>query len=138
MNEQRLPSVEPINVAAMTPEEKAARIAEWQAQVPDIDTDYDFSARKALSSEQRAQYVFQLNAELAATSIANLAVNATNERTRLDAAKYVVERVLGRVPDTKNMSAEGDPWDGIYSAVVKEPSAAARAKGAIVNLFEAE
>jgi hypothetical protein len=47
------------------------------------------------SDEALARRIFKENAPLAAASIAKLALHGQSERTRLDASKYVIERVLG-------------------------------------------
>lgn len=61
-----------------------------------------------------ARRLFQENAANAAAAICHIAVHGTNERIRLDAAKYVVERVLGRVGDD---IFEVNPVDELISSV---------------------
>jgi hypothetical protein len=56
--------------------------------------------------EQTAQRLFKENASLAVQSILHIAVHGT-ERARLEASKYVVERVLGRVGDDLNTGDDG-------------------------------
>lgn len=84
---------------------------------------------KAATYEQRTQGIFRQNGALAAAEICNLALGAANERVRLDASKYVVDRVLGRVSESKALEAEGAPWEGVFGAIVREPTAAERAAG---------
>jgi hypothetical protein len=66
--------------------------------------------------EQHTRRVFQENAVRAAQEIVNLSQWATSERVRLDAAKYVTERVIGPV----GKEAEGEeaaPWEDLYKDV---------------------
>lgn len=51
------------------------------------------------SHEAQARRIFRENAGVAATTLVNLAIHGVSERTRLDAAKYVTERVLGKIGD---------------------------------------
>lgn len=87
------------------------------------------------NSAQAADVIFKRNARLAAEQIVALATNATNETVKLNAAKYIVERVMGRVPDNKTIDGDtGAPWDGVYnSIVVREPSAIERSEGKAVE-----
>lgn len=48
---------------------------------------------------QSARRLFQENSPAAALSIIHIAMYGSNERLRLDAAKYVTDRVLGRPGD---------------------------------------
>lgn len=113
------------------------------------DTDYhatedDFTAIAAAteqiaSSAINAQAIFQANARRAADELVNLALSANNETVRFNAAKYVVERVLGRVPDKAiDPKDSAAPWANVYEAiVVSEPSAAQRALGASHTVSQA-
>ncbi len=51
------------------------------------------------SNEQTASRLMKENAPIVAQSILRLAMYSRSERTRLDAGKYVIDRVLGRVGD---------------------------------------
>lgn len=70
------------------------------------------------SPEELATRLFRENVANATTQIINLAINATNERTRLTASIYVVERVLGRQPDASN--GGGGSWDDLLAKCVRE------------------
>jgi hypothetical protein len=61
------------------------------------------------SEESRARRLFRENSPAAALSITHMAMHGSNERIRLDASKYVIERVLGRVGD--------DAYDGEKSPI---------------------
>jgi len=104
----------------------------------DVDsqaTAADFAAIAAATEQiatsgRNAEAIFRANAAAAATEIVNLALSSPNDSVRFNAAKYVVERVMGKVPDTKDFDKDGTgaPWEGVYSAiVVHEPSAIERA-----------
>jgi hypothetical protein len=49
------------------------------------------------TAPEMTRRLFRDNAPGAATSIVHVALYGSNERLRLDASKYVVDRVLGRV-----------------------------------------
>ena len=51
------------------------------------------------SVEDTARRLFRENSSVAALSIIHLSRHASTERIRLDASKYVLDRVLGRVGD---------------------------------------
>lgn len=57
-------------------------------------------------------------APAAARSIINLALYSTTEKTRLDAAKYIVDRQLGRIGDEKIDSAALQPLEALLADVV--------------------
>jgi hypothetical protein len=80
-----------------------------------------------------AQDVFEQNAEDAAREIVLLAKGAMNDRVRLDAAKYIVDRTLGRVGDGKAVDETGAPWDNIFGSIVREPTAEERQAGAAIR-----
>jgi predicted hydrolase (HD superfamily) len=50
-------------------------------------------------NEATARRLLRENVAASVLGIVHTAIHGTNERTRLDAQKYVVERVLGRVGD---------------------------------------
>src|ERR1700741_1961091 len=76
-------------------------------------------------SAKSAEMIFRANARRAAEGIGSLVLGASNEPVRLGRSKYVVERVMGKVPDTKDLDNKdgGAPWDNVYGTVVREPSA---------------
>ena len=78
-----------------------------------------------------AERLFRENLPVAAAVICELAVHAEKETTRLNAAKYVVERVLGRVGDPR-VSTEDNPYD-FLSNLLREPTAAERVDGRPVS-----
>jgi hypothetical protein len=80
---------------------------------------------------KEAQLVFLRNASLAAQEIVDIALGGQSERLRLDASKYVVDRVLGRI-EVKLPAKDPDgkePWAELYAAVISEPSAEERSQG---------
>lgn len=68
-----------------------------------------------------AEAIFKENLALAAQSISHIALYSLNDKTRLDAAKYVVERNLGRIQDS-DPSSESDVWNNLLREVVKDGS----------------
>ena len=112
-----------------------------------MDRDWDVSDEdiEALTMErsispnetdvQIAQRLFTENAPHAAKRIIELGRRANSERTRLDANKYIVDRVLGRLTDKGfNFADKDDPFTQLYEAVTRdatesEAKAIDRAKG---------
>lgn len=86
----------------------------------------------ARDNEKLAMQIFRDNLPLAAEVIAGLMVDGEKESTRLNAAKYITERVMGRIPDTVS-SGQGDVWDDLFGSVAREPTAEERANGTKVS-----
>jgi len=85
------------------------------------------------SAEKIAMAIFRDNAALCAEIICDIAVNSENEKTRLTASKYVVERVLGRTPEAAPTDATLGAYDDLFGSVIREPNASERAEGARVS-----
>jgi hypothetical protein len=83
-------------------------------------------------NEKLAMQIFRDNLPLAAEVIGDLMVNGEKESTRLNAAKYITERVLGRVGENAT-GAGGDVWDNLFGSVAREPTAEERAAGTRVS-----
>lgn len=73
------------------------------------------------SEQETAGRVFRENLPLAAQAIVHVARYASNERIRLDAAKYVVERNLGRLADVQ-VAPIDDPFEKLLAEVIIETS----------------
>ena len=58
------------------------------------------------TSEQMANRLFKENLPHAVIAISKLAMFASNEKIRLDASRYIVERNLGRLQDGNNLALE--------------------------------
>lgn len=71
------------------------------------------------SYEDQARQLFRENAPNAAASIVHLAVHSINERTRLSAAQYVVDRILGKVGDD-TFGAEKNPAQALLEGLVRD------------------
>src|SRR5215831_9957685 len=87
------------------PEVALASLAEDSSLLDDGDT---------LSTARR---VFRENAGVAAAAIVHIAKYSVSDRTRLEAARYVVERNLGRVGEDETID---DPLEKLLGTVVKE------------------
>jgi hypothetical protein len=59
------------------------------------------------TEEQMARRIFREALPMAAASIVDIASNSQNDRTKLDASKYIVERNLGKVGDDAAFVGEG-------------------------------
>lgn len=81
------------------------------------------------TSEDMAQRLLREALPSAVMSATHLAVHSTNERTRLAAAQYVIDRVLGRV-DTNPMGGKGaeDPLKALLGSFVLDVENAANEK----------
>lgn len=76
-----------------------------------------------------ATALFKENAANAAQSIIHTALYSDNERVRLDASKYVVERVLGRAGDTTS-DPSLDPLQALINEAIEITSGRAQGGGA--------
>jgi hypothetical protein len=78
------------------------------------------SVRPSESNPETAQRLFEESSPLAAQEIIRLATNRqANERVRLDAAKYVVERSLGKLGNDTKPQAQ-NPWDDVIGVMAKD------------------
>jgi hypothetical protein len=65
-----------------------------------------------------SERIFAENAVGASLSIVHIALYSSNERLRLDASRYIVDRNLGRIGDTDPLKAIGnDPLFKFMKAV---------------------
>jgi hypothetical protein len=64
------------------------------------------------SPDKTATRLLNENVPYAVLAIIHLAQHSTNERIRLEAARYVTDRVLGRVQDTRP-GGQKDPFETI-------------------------
>lgn len=84
------------------------------------------------SNEQLAMQIFRDSAPLAAEVISMIMINGEKEATRLAAAKYISDRVLGKISDSQ-VSESKDVWSDLFSSVTREPTASERAEGKRVS-----
>jgi hypothetical protein len=78
------------------------------------------------TQEMQTKEIFLEHAAAAATTIAHIAIHGTTERVRLDASKYVVERVIGRVGDDTGAT---DPLTEFMKGLSAEAEAFANKNG---------
>lgn len=83
-------------------------------------------------NEKIAMAIFRDNVALAAEIIGDLAINGEKESTRLNASKYIVERVMGKIGEQTG-GDKGDVWDDLFTSVAREPTAEERAAGTKVS-----
>lgn len=76
--------------------------------------------RPSETPEEMAERILKENLPIAAQSVVQLAVHSKSERIRLDAARYVIERNLGRVEVGRQLEAASNPWDDLYDKVLVE------------------
>lgn len=85
-------------------------------------------------NEKIAMAIFRDNVALAAEVIGELAMNGEKESTRLNASKYIVERVLGPLSTVApSGGGQGDVWTDLFGSVAREPTAEERANGTRVS-----
>ena len=89
------------------PDEALAGLAQ-ERQVMDLD------------EVEQAEKMFKENLPLAVLAVTTLARTAVNERIRLDASKYVVERNLGGLKDVDPTRGKGDPLLDLLGEVVRD------------------
>ena len=70
------------------------------------------------SEEQLTRRLFRENSAAAALGIIHVSKHGQNERTRLDASKYIVERVLGKVGDDA-YEGEKSPLELLMAGVLQ-------------------
>lgn|SRR5690554_3200170 len=80
-----------------------------------------------MTDAQHAKKIFAEHAAAAASTIAHIAIHGSSERVRLDASKYVVERILGRVGDDVG---EDDPIQKFMQGFIEKAEKFANAAGA--------
>lgn len=84
---------------------------ENMAYKPPVPGSYN-SLEKAVYGDETeyemAQRIFKQAAPNAAKAIVDIALNGISERTKLQAATYVVERLMGKVPDAGSAGAGND------------------------------
>lgn len=87
----------------------------------------------SLEAETLAMQIFRDNLPLAAQIICDIATHSDNERTQLTAAKYVVERTMGKTPESRPPADEDNPLTRLFGNVIREPTADERASGTKVS-----
>ena len=83
-----------------------------------------------MSEAEQSRHIFNEHAPAAAATIAHIAIHGTSERVRLDASKYVVERVLGRVGDDVGTT---DPLKDFMNSFFQKAEAHANANTGAAN-----
>jgi len=90
-------------------------------------TDEDFAAL-AMSADPPGKYeavtanLLRKHASKAAQAVVDIALNSENDRVRLDAAKYIIDRTLGRVGEERQRDEDGRaPWEKVFDSVLVEP-----------------
>jgi hypothetical protein len=92
---------EPDYEALRDPSKGAPSGDEWTPESAAESLAMERTFHPSETPEQMAERIFRENLIGAASAIVHTAIHATNDRTRLDAAKYVVERNLGKIGDTQ-------------------------------------
>ena len=93
-------------------------MAEWDADSKLSDLSMEIALDNG-DQVKTASRIFLENTAVAAQSIVHTALYSHNERLRLDAAKYVVERSMGKIGDTDPLSTK-DPWEDLLTSITKE------------------
>src|SRR3954464_8872711 len=70
---------------------------------------------------QLAERLLIESAPMAAQTIIHLATNpGTNDRVRLSAATYIMDRTAGKIGDNRGTDDGKAVWDGVFDAVTKD------------------
>ena len=86
--------------------EDALRSMEVERQIHQDQTPSEIATR-----------IFDENMVPSALAIVHLAQHSPNEKIRMDAAKYVLERILGRIGD-ESKSSETNPLERLLAEIV--------------------
>jgi hypothetical protein len=70
--------------------------------------------------EDTARRIFKENLPLAATSIVHIATQSDNEKTRLTAAQYIVDRNFGKTTPDGDIHSDSDIYSAFLADCVKE------------------
>lgn len=98
------------------------KMTDTRAWVPD-EAIAELTTRRALQSEEDsialATQIIKENVPIATMSMVHLAIHSPTESVRFNAAKYLMDRALGKVED--GMSEALKPaWELIYDKVIEE------------------
>lgn len=97
----------------MKPNER--RSADWIPEEALEGLAMEQSVRPEETAEVITRRLLRENAAVAALSVVHLSKHASTERLRLDASKYVLDRVLGRIGDDN--ASEIDPLEAFLAGV---------------------
>lgn len=72
----------------------------------------------------KAEKILLDNARDIAKELVDLALNASSEKVRLEAGKYVIDRIAGRIPLSSQLDHPEvkQPWEDVLGTVFREPS----------------
>lgn len=110
--------------------------AELEAMIRPLPPRQRSEAEKA-EAAIKAEKILLDNAQDIAKELVDLALSAKSEKVRLEAAKYVIDRLAGRVPLAPQPdTGEGkETWEGIIGTVIREPSKY-ELEGTVVNNYD--
>lgn len=97
-------------------------LPEWNVEDALRSLEIERTVHGDLTSEQIAKNIFDENLVPAALAIVHLAQHSPNEKMRMDAAKYVLERIMGRIGDPPRESAE-NPLEKLLADIVDNKEA---------------
>ncbi len=107
------------NTGTNSPDDTGMDDRSWIPEEAVRNLSMERSLNPSETEEELTRRLFRESAPQAAMSIIFLAIHGTNERVRLDADKYVVERVLGKVGDD---AYQGDksPLESLLNDVIAQ------------------
>jgi hypothetical protein len=92
-------------------------MSEWSAEEALAGLEIDREVHGDEEATARAERIFQESLEVSVAAICHIASYSENERLRLDAAKYVVERNLGRIGEAAPLAPRSeDPLEALVRA----------------------
>lgn len=92
------------------------RSADWVPEDAIKSLAVEKEVRPDETNEEAARRILRENSGTAVLSVIHLATHASTERTRLDASKYVIDRVLGKIGEDLN-TEKGNPLESFLSKV---------------------
>jgi hypothetical protein len=90
---------------------------EWSVEEALASLETDRTVHGDEAETQRAERLFLEALTVSVQSVCHIAMYSPNERLRLDAAKYVIERNLGRIVDATPLAPRSkDPLQDLVNA----------------------
>jgi len=94
-------------------------MSEWNVEDALRSLEIEKSVHHDEDAKDIADRIYDENVVASALAISHLAIHSPNEKIRMDAAKYVTERVMGRIGDEK--ATEGDnPLEKLLADILEQ------------------
>lgn len=94
-------------------------MSEWNVEDALRSLEIEKSVHSDEDSKDIADRIYDENVVASALAISHLAIHSPNEKIRMDAAKYVTERVMGRIGDEK-ATGEDNPLEKLLADILEQ------------------